>query len=152
VTLSFLPPTKPGHYPALIGAFGLHGEVVAVHLTLLRADGSGKIEVEKPDSNKIMIGSPSGRPIIIAPPNDLLGLAITEGIEDALSVHQALGLGAWAAGSAPHMAKLAEAVPGWIDAVTINAHADKAGQDGAHKLAAKLRARGIEVTIEGLDA
>ena len=57
-----------------------------------------------------------------------------------------------AAGSAPHMGKLGDHVPGWIDCVTINAHADKAGQDGANKLAARLRERGIEVTIEGLAA
>jgi hypothetical protein len=50
------------------------------------------------------------------------------------------------------MGKLGDHVPGWIDCVTINAHADKAGQDGANKLAARLRERGIEVTIEGLAA
>jgi hypothetical protein len=49
-------------------------------------------------------------PIVVAPLNDLLSLAITEGIEDALSVYEASGLGVWAAGSAPHMAKLAAAV------------------------------------------
>ena len=99
-----------------------------------------------------MIGSPSGKPIVIAPPNDLLGLAITEGIEDALSVHQATGLGAWAAGAAGFMPKLADVVPHYIECVTIYAHADKAGQDGASKLAAKFRERNIEVIIEGVAA
>jgi putative DNA primase/helicase len=158
-TLGFLPPTKPGHCPAMIAAFGLVAEtepgiiapphdVQAVHLTLLRVDGSGKADV---DSNKIFIGSPSGTPITLAPPTDLLGLSITEGIEDSLSVHQATGLGAWAAGAAGFMPKLADVVPTYIDSITINAHADKAGQDGATKLAAKLRARDIDVTIEGID-
>ena len=47
-----------------------------------------------------MIGRSTGAPIVLAPLTDALGLAITEGIEDALSVHEATGLGVWAAGSA----------------------------------------------------
>jgi hypothetical protein len=157
-TLGFLPPRKPDQHPAMIAAFGICDEVEpgiitaprnvqAVHLTLLRDNGT-KAEVEP---NKVMIGTPSGKPIIVAPPSDLLGLAITEGIEDALSVHQAIDLGAWAAGAAGFMPKLADAVPGYIDSITVNAHADKAGQDGANMLAVKLRVRGIEVIIEGID-
>lgn len=41
-----------------------------------------------------MIGRSKGAPIVLAPLNDLLGLIVTEGIEDALSAHQATGLGA----------------------------------------------------------
>lgn len=121
--------------------------VDSVHLTLLRPDGSGKADVEHP---KLIVGSPKGRPIELAPPNDPLGLAITEGIEDGLAVLESIGLGVWAAGAAPFMPKLANAVPEYIEAVTIFAHADQAGQRGAHALAAALRVRGFEVTIEGL--
>jgi len=159
-TLAFLPPAKREHLPAMIAAFAMVDEpepgqlgkphdVGSVHLTLLRADGSGKAEVEP---NKLVIGSPRGLPIILAPPNDLLGLAIAEGIEDTLTAHMATGLGAWAAGSASFMPRIADAVPDYIEVVTIYAHADQAGQDGAHKLAAALRARRIEVTIEGLSS
>jgi putative DNA primase/helicase len=129
--------------------------VSSVHLTLLRRDGSGKAELETP---KLTIGSPTikvgdemrGLPIVLAPPNDLLGLAITEGIEDALSVYVATGLGAWAAGSASFMPKLADTVPDYIEAVTIWAHPDPAGQKGARQLAQALLDRGIEVSVEGL--
>jgi hypothetical protein len=156
-TLAFLPPTKPEHHPAMIAAFalvdepepGILGEprnVQAVHLTLLKPDGSGKADVEKP---KIVIGSPGAQPIVIAPPNDLLGLAICEGIEDALTVHQATGLGIWVAGSAGRMPALANLVPTYIECVTIYAHADEAGQDGALQLAQALDRR-FEVIIEGL--
>jgi hypothetical protein len=161
-TLGFLPARKPEHHPALIAAFGIpdepepgvlgklpHTSVGSIHLTLLRPDGSGKAEVEKP---KLIVGSPLGQPIVLAPPNDLLGLAITEGIEDALSAHMMTGLGAWAAGAAGFMPKLVEMVPSFIEAVTIYAHADKAGQDGAHKLAQELSRNGINVVIEGLPA
>jgi hypothetical protein len=158
-TLGFLPPAKPEHHAAMIAAFDLPDEpepgvlgeprnVDAVHLTLLKPDGSGKADVEKP---KITIASPAGIPVVIAPMNDLMGLAITEGIEDALSVHQATGLGAWAAGSAGFMPKLAAAIThASSECVTIWAHADAAGQDGAHKLAPLLDVLDIETFIEGL--
>ena len=66
------------------GVLGEPEDVHAVHLTLLLPDGSGKAAVAP---NKITIASPAGMPIVLAPMNDLMGLAITEGIEDALSVH-----------------------------------------------------------------
>jgi hypothetical protein len=109
--LAFLPSRGPEQHPAMIAAFALPGEiepgvlgeppnVEAVHLTLLRRDGSGKAKVEPP---KLFVGSPGNLPITLAPPNDLLALAITEGIEDGLTAHQVTGLGAWAAGSAGRM-------------------------------------------------
>ena len=97
-----------------------------------------------------MVGSPKGLPIVVALPNDLLGLAICEGIEDALTAHQLTGLGAWAAGAAGFMGALGAAVPDYIEAVTIFAHADKAGQDGASELATALGQRGIDFAVEGL--
>jgi hypothetical protein len=156
-TLAFLPPRGPEHHPAMIAAFALSGEiepgvlgeppnVEAVHLTLLRRDGSGKAEVERP---KLFVGSPGNLPIVLAPPNDLLAPAITEGIEDGLTAHQVTGLGAWAAGSAGRMPSIAGMLPGYIESVTIFAHADKAGRDGALALAEALERRGVEVFMEG---
>jgi hypothetical protein len=152
-TLGFLPTRQPEHHPAMIAAFALPDEpepgvvgephgVEAVHLTLLKPDGSGKADVPK---QKIMVGS-AAYPIVLAPMNDLLGLAITEGIEDAVTVHQATGLGAWAAGAAGRMPRLS--IPSYVETVTIYAHDDKAGQDGARKLAEALR--DLETRIEGL--
>jgi Toprim domain len=156
-TLAFLSPSKPEHRPAMIAAYGLVDEpepgildtprnIAAVHLTLLLADGSGKADVEH---NKLTIASPRGSPIVLAPPNDLLGLAITEGIEDALTAHQSTGLGAWAAGCAPYMPALANAIPNYVEAVTIYAH-DDGGKRCALQLADRLETRGIEAFIEGL--
>jgi hypothetical protein len=67
-TLAYLPPRKPEHHPAMIATFGFPDEpepskfavtpkVDAVHLTLLRRDGSGKADVEP---NKIMVGTSVG--------------------------------------------------------------------------------------------
>jgi hypothetical protein len=157
-TLGFLP-AREGRHPAMIAAFtlaletepGIQAEpasVDAVHLTLLAADGRAKAEASP---NRICVARPAARPIVIAAVNDLLGLAITEGIEDALSVAWALGTGAWAAGSAGFMPALADAVPSYIECVTIYAHEDPAGQRGARALADRLLVRSVEVYVEGLD-
>jgi putative DNA primase/helicase len=148
-TLAFLPPLKAEHHPAMIAAFAMVDEpepgvlgapkdVGSVHLTLLKSDGSGKADT---NPNKLIIGRVLGRPIVLAPVNDLLGLAVTEGIEDALSVHQALGLGAWAAGSAPFLPKLASAIPDYVTTLTILVDANEAGRRYSRGLATLLRQR-----------
>jgi hypothetical protein len=118
-----------------------------VHLTRLKPDGSGKAG----EPAKIMVGFSTGSPIVLAPPNDLLGMAITEGIEDGLSVHEDTGLGVWAAGAANRMPALAAAVPDYIDFTTIVADDDAAGRRFAGALAEALERRGLEalVTIPG---
>lgn len=152
-TLRYLP--VKGKYPhAMIAAFGLTPEIacgelddpvapLAVHLTHLAPDASRRLD-------KIMIGPVSGHPIVLAPVNIGLGLAIAEGIEDALSIHEATGLGAWAAGSATHMAKLAAAVPGYVASVTLAQDDDEAGRTATNKLGAALVARGFEVRVLSL--
>jgi putative DNA primase/helicase len=156
-TLSFLPGDEK-YPPAMIAAFGFPDEpapamlghlrgVGAVHLTRLLPDGSDR---ERGDKAKIMIGRSLGLPIVLAPPNDLHALAITEGIEDALTVHAATGLGAWAAGAAGRMPTIADVIPDYIESVSVYAHSDRAGHAGAHGLAVALARRGIEVIVEGL--
>jgi phage/plasmid primase-like uncharacterized protein len=144
-TIRYLPPRTPEHQPAMITVYGIPAEpepgflaidetvITAVHLTLLKPDGSSKADA---DPNKLTIGSPAGRPLVVAPMNDLMGLAICEGIEDALSVHQATALGAWAAGSASYMPKLVAAIKHLAgreedtspDCITVLADADQAGR------------------------
>lgn len=154
-TLGFL--VSRGDYPpAMIAAFGEAGEpepaivcisddaVAGVHLTRLAPDGRQKAGTE---TDKMMIGTPLGSPIVLAAPGDLAGLAITEGIEDALSVHEATGLGAWAAGAASFMPALATAVPGWIECITILVDDDNAGRANAYLLADRLEQLGISFRL-----
>jgi hypothetical protein len=154
-TLGYLPPR--GEYgPEMIAAFGLPYEpepglleiadvqVRGVHITKLKPDGSGKAGT---DADKIMIGMSTGSPIAVAPPNDLLGLAIAEGIEDALSAQEATGLGAWAAGSASRLPALADAVPSYIEAVTLLVDDDNDGRRHAGALRDRLIVRGKEVRL-----
>jgi Toprim domain len=155
-TLGFLA-ARGDHPPALIAAFGLAHEVdpgmitiadtavMGVHLTRLRPDGGGKAVFEDPDEQpKLMVGYSTGSPIVLAVPNDLLGLAITEGIEDGLSVHQDTGLGVWTAGSASRMPALADVVPAYIDCVTVIADDDEDGRRHAAELVSRLQSKEIE--------
>jgi hypothetical protein len=84
-TLGFLP-ARDGYPPTLIAALGLPTEpepgvlaiaddaVRSVHLIRLKNDGSGKSDDEP---NKITVGRGAlGSPIVVAPPNDPLGIAI----------------------------------------------------------------------------
>jgi hypothetical protein len=146
-TIGFLPPER---YPwaAMIAMFGI-GEVRGVHLTFLREDGTDKADIDKP---RIMLGPSNGWPIVIAEPNDLLGLAITESIEDGLSAHLATGLGVWAAGACWRMPRLADVIPECVEAVTVLGHEDEngAGQKAAKEFAHALWERnlGMEILAE----
>jgi Toprim domain len=154
-TLGFLP-ASAGFAPAMIAAFGLAHEtepgvlvindddVRGVHLTSLKPDGRGKAGT---DRDKIFVGKSIGFPIVLAAVNDGLGLAITEGIEDALSVHDATGLGAWAAGAASRMPALARQIPTYVECVTIAADDDDAGRDNAEKLAAAIPTQNCSIRL-----
>jgi Toprim domain len=154
-TLGFLP-ARSDFAPAMIAAFGMPDEVepnvlsisaagvMGVHLTRLKIDGSGKAGTE---NDKFMIGAPSGAPMVLAAAGDMAGMAITEGIEDALSVHEATGLGAWAAGSASLLSALTPVVPDWMQCVTIVGDDDAAGRKHSQELARSLEARGFEVRL-----
>jgi hypothetical protein len=156
-TLGYLP-ARDQHSPALVAAFGMATEIEpgvigiadddvrGVHLTKLAPDGSGKAGT---DCDKVMIGNSAGWPIVLATANDLLGLAVTEGIEDALTAHEATGLGAWAAGSASRLPALAETMPDWINCINVIADGDHDGQRNAVDLTERLRGRGLHVELVG---
>jgi putative DNA primase/helicase len=154
-TLGYLPPN--GRYPpAMIVAFGFCDEpepgliappaiVTGIHLTRLTPEGE-KIAGNKP---KIMLGAMSGSPIVLAPINDGLGLALAEGIEDALSVFEETGLGVWAAGAAGNMPKIAAAIPHYVECVIVFAHRDKTGMRFGKEAARLIAAMGVEVYLKG---
>jgi hypothetical protein len=154
-TIGFLP-ARGDHHAGLIGALGLpdepepgklailDDEVMGVHITKLNRDG-GKAGT---DADKITVGHCMGNPLVVAPSNDGLGLCIAEGLEDALSVHAATGLGAWAAASASRMPALADKVPRHVEAVTVVADDDAAGWRNANELRERLLRRGgFEVRV-----
>ena len=91
------------------------------------------------DAKKVFIGSAPGLPIVLAPVNDLGGLGIAEGIEDALSLHQGTGLGAWAAGAANRLPALARAVPRYVECVNVLVDDNEPGRKYSYELARQLR-------------
>ena len=50
----------------------------------------------------------------------------------------------------PHARARWSSIPSYVETITIWAHPDVAGQNGARKLAGLLDARGVEVLVEGL--
>jgi hypothetical protein len=155
-TLAWLPASEK-YGPSMIAAFGLCTEIEpqvieapvevhGVHITNLDTAGN-KAAIE---TIKTMFGPSKGLPITLLAPNDLLGMAITEGLEDGLTVLQMNGYAVWCAGDAGRMPALAPVVPWYIECVTIFAHADHAGERNAYELADALDQRGIEVFIEGI--
>jgi hypothetical protein len=154
-TLRFLP-ARGAQGPAMLAAFGIMPEpepgriavsdraLCGVHITRLALDGSGKAGT---DRDKIMVGLSAGSPIILAPPNDLQGLAITEGIEDALSAHAGTSLGAWAAGAASRLPALVAAIPSYVECITILADGDPDGERLAAELARRLKQQSRAVRL-----
>jgi hypothetical protein len=154
-TLRGLPPGHVGPFGAMIAPFGLAWEpepgfldmssfdVHCIHLTFITDDAGPACNAR--GSRKITIGLGHDLPIVLAPPNDGLGLAIAEGIEDALSAHESTGLGAWAAGTANRLPGLARHVPDWIESCTILVDNDEAGRRESARLIRMLQGRSIEV-------
>jgi hypothetical protein len=156
-TLAFLPPCGM-HGPAMIAAYGVPLEpqpgtlvmpeaaVVGVQLTRLTSKGR-----KLPENTKVTIGRCLASPIVLAPMNDLLGLAIAEGAEDGLSIAEATGLGSWASGGASRMPALATTVPDYTGCISVIADADEAGRRNSTELVARLRARRLWAEILTLD-
>lgn len=155
-TIGFLP-ARDDHPPAMISAFGMPDEtepgaisirqamVTGVHITRLSPDGR-KAGTE---TDKIMVGHSTGSPLVLAPMNDLLGLAIVEGIEKGLALWQIeyFGLGIWVAGAASRMPALGDTVPAYTDYVTVWADGDPDGLRHADALTRRLRQRKIAADV-----
>lgn len=101
-------PARGGHHHAMIARFG-SGDVCAVHITRLAADGLGKAGTEK---DKIVIGR-TRDPIVLFDNPDRPELIVTEGIEDGVSFALATGWSVWAAGSAGRIPAAIRAASGY---------------------------------------
>jgi putative DNA primase/helicase len=72
-------------WPAMVGIVTLDRTILGVHRTWLTRDGSGKASIEEP---KMTLGPISGGAVRLGPATEKL--MVTEGIENALSVMQAM--------------------------------------------------------------
>lgn len=134
-TLRFHPRLKhpSGVYlPTMIAAVqAVDGTIVGIHRTFLRADGTGKADVEP---NRLMLGACKGGAVRFAKAAAMM--ALTEGIETGLSVAQECpGLAVWAALSTSGLRAIE--VPACVQTVIICADHDAPGK--AAMIAAALR-------------
>ncbi len=117
---------------------------LAVHRTYLRADGTGKADVEPP---KAMLGAAMGGAVCVREAEG--PLVVAEGIETALSLASGLlsrPATVWAALSAAGLAGL-RLPDGIAHRLTIAPDGDKAGREAAHKLAERASALGWTVSL-----
>jgi putative DNA primase/helicase len=132
------------NYPAMLAMVTpwQGSPVVALHRTYLKPDGSGKID--DPQA-KMILGPVKGCSVHLAEPGSLL--AVTEGIETALSVYQATGISTWAALSCGGIKNLI--LPPWPQAqeVIICADHDSPGLEAATHTAEQWVREGRKVRI-----
>lgn len=127
-------------FPAMLAAVrhGVTGQLMAVHRTWLKPDGSGKANV---DPNKMMLGKVLGGAVqlVEAAPE----IIVAEGIETALSVMQITGAPTWAALSTAGLKGLV--LPPIVKRVVIACDNDPEGISAANKSGDKWIKEGREV-------
>jgi phage/plasmid primase-like uncharacterized protein len=116
--------------------------VTGIHRTFLNEDGSGKASV-RPD--KMMLGECAGGALRLAAAGPLL--VVTEGIETALSVMQAIELPTWAALSAVGLERLLLPELPLASEVIIAADEDARGLQAAARAAARWIREGRRVRV-----
>ena len=134
-----------GEYSAIVSVFrNVNEETSSYHITYL--DGSKKAEVSSPKKILPAIRPLTGSSIQLFKPEKGV-LAVAEGIETALAVHQLEGLPVWAAGNAQLMA--AFEIPETIEELWIYADSDAnfTGQKAAYILANRAALKGIKTRV-----
>jgi len=135
-------PSDQQSHPLMLAAAVLSGNpnIVGVHRTFLRADGSGKAPI-KPEKMSLGDVRGAGTPLAQVGPK----LAVSEGIETGLSVQQATGIPTVAALSAAGVQTLV--LPAVVQEVFIAADPDRAGMQAAQSAARRWHAEGRSVRI-----
>lgn len=127
-------------HPALICAItGPSGDLVGIQRTYLTDDG-GKAAFEKV---KLSLGRVRGGAIHLGPPSDTL--IVTEGLEDGLTLMQALTRSVWVAAGTSMLPAMM--FPKTVREIVIGADGDAPGEAAARKAAAAFAAIGQAVRI-----
>lgn len=128
-------------YPVLVAAVtGADDRVCGIQRTYLADDGRGKADLPTP---KLSLGRVRGGAIRLAP---VAGeLVVAEGLEDGLTLHQELGVAAWAAAGASNLSTMR--FPPIVRRVTVGGDNDDAGRAAAAKAAESFALRGVEARV-----
>lgn len=137
-------PNATGTFPAMLALVvsTATGEPIGLHRTFIKADGTGKADLEPAKASK---GPIRGGAIMLDTPIPGRPLVIGEGIETSLSVGFLLGVPAWSAVAAGNMASIIP--PRDVSEVLIAADHDEPGQREAHAAALRMKACGVRVRI-----
>ncbi len=129
-------------WPAMVALVtdGVTNLPVAIHRTYLAIDGSAKAPVE---ATKLMLGPCRGGAVRFGNHSDMV--IVGEGIETALSVHQAMKRPTWAALSTSGLVALD--FPQEVRKIFVAADADSAGDKAAKDAAKKWSSNGKSVFI-----
>jgi DNA primase len=128
-------------HPCLVAAVtDAHEQLCGIQRTFLNSAGSGKAKVPKP---KLSLGGIRGGAVRLAP---VAGeLVLSEGVEDALTLQQELGVATWAAAGVGNLRTLE--LPSVVRSVIIGADRDESGEAGAQAAAERFAAEGRTVRI-----
>jgi hypothetical protein len=138
-------PRGGGCYPAMLAQMTdvVTAEPCGVHRTFLKPDGSGKADFQP---NKMMLGKAKNAVVRLSPDDEVTqGLGIVEGIENGLAI---LAIGwkpVWVALSAGGVASFP--VLHGIEAITVFADHDQAGQEAAIQCSRRWADQGKEAII-----
>lgn len=126
-------------YPVLVAAVtDRAGELQGLHRIYLADDGDGKAEVPKP---KLSLGRITGGAVKLSPPAGVLTLC--EGLEDAMSVIQGCGTGAWATTGTAALGKVG--LPLVTHTVILAGDNDDAGRVAVAAAVASYASHGLTV-------
>lgn len=127
-------------HPALISAItGPGGDLVGIQRTYLTEDG-GKAAFEKV---KLSLGRVRGGAIHLGPASDTM--IVTEGLEDGLTLMQALTRSVWVAAGTSMLPAMA--FPDTVREIVIGADGDAPGEAAARKAAGAFAATGRAVRM-----
>lgn len=139
---------KQGDHPAMVAAFrNLQGALSTYHVTYLDNKGN-KANVASPKKIMPTLIPLTGCSIQLFKADKVL--AIAEGIETALAVHDLEGVPVWASGNAQLMAAME--IPESVEELLIYADSDPSftGQKAAYTLANKYALKGLKVRVNTL--
>ena len=117
-------------------------DVVAIHRTYLRSDGSGKADV---DPDKMSLGPIRGGAVRLGPPAPKM--AVTEGIEDGMTIFQETGISVWAATGASAMRSIVLPALPMAAEVVVCTDPDPVGQRAAAAAAKRWISEGRSVRV-----
>lgn len=128
-------------YPTLVAAVSdADGKLCGIQRTYLADDGKGKADVPKA---KLSLGKVRSGAIRLAPISRKL--VVTEGLEDGLSLHEALGVSVWVACGASMLPSMR--LPDFVRDVAIGGDNDAAGRAAAENAGKAFTERGHGVRV-----